>query len=104
VASEGTTGRERALYVRAGWLIDGSGAPAVADGAVYVREGRLVAARPAGSVGPPPEGVAVVEYPEGAVLPGLIDAHVHLTFRRGETSVEHARLGVRNAQRTAGVR
>jgi imidazolonepropionase-like amidohydrolase len=80
------------LYLRTGWLIDGSGAPAVAGGAVYLQEGRIVAAGPAGSVGPPPEGVAVVEYPEGAVLPGLIDAHVHLTFRRGETSVEHARL------------
>jgi imidazolonepropionase-like amidohydrolase len=84
--------RDQGLYIRAGWLIDGSADTAVEGAAVYVREGRVVAAGPLQEVGPPPEGATVAEYPRGAVLPGLIDAHVHLTMRRGETSVEHAHL------------
>ena len=84
--------REQGLYISAGWLIDGSAGAAVEGAAVYVREGRIVAAGPVQEVGPPPAGAAVAEYPRGAILPGLIDAHVHLTMRRGETSVEHAHL------------
>jgi imidazolonepropionase-like amidohydrolase len=84
--------RDQGLYIRAGWLIDGSADTAIEGAAVYVREGRVVAAGPLQEVGPPPEGAAVAEYPRGTVLPGLIDAHVHLTMRRGETSVEHAHL------------
>ena len=84
--------REQGLYISAGWLIDGSADAAVEGAAVYVQEGRIVAAGPVQEVGPPPAGAAVAEYPRGAILPGLIDAHVHLTMRRGETSVEHAHL------------
>jgi imidazolonepropionase-like amidohydrolase len=80
------------LYISARWLIDGSAGTAVEGAAVYVREGRIVAAGSVQEVGPPPEGAIVAEYPRGAILPGLIDAHVHLTMRRGETSVEHAHL------------
>jgi imidazolonepropionase-like amidohydrolase len=33
----------------------------------------------------------VVDYPDATVLPGLIDGHVHLMYRSGETIFEHAR-------------
>jgi imidazolonepropionase-like amidohydrolase len=82
-----------ALYVRAARLITGRGHQVIEDAAVRVEDGRITAAGRADEVPLPAGGTArVVEYPTGTVLPGLIDAHVHLTFRRGETSVEHARL------------
>ena len=80
------------LLIRAARLITGLTGPAavVPDAAVLVQDGRIRAAGRAAEVAAaaPPEYQAV-EYPDATLLPGLIDAHVHLTFRRGETSVEH---------------
>ncbi|HEV2121484.1 MAG TPA: amidohydrolase family protein [Chloroflexota bacterium] len=81
---------QQALYVRAARLIHGRGQTVIEDGAVLVEDGRIVAVGSASEVPPPSDGKArVVTYERGTILPGLIDAHVHLTFRRGETSVEH---------------
>ncbi|MDQ3700348.1 MAG: amidohydrolase family protein [Chloroflexota bacterium] len=82
---------EHGLYIRAGRLITGEGSDVIEDAAVHVSGGRIVAAGRAQDVAPA-AGATAVDYPQGTVLPGLIDAHVHLTFRRGETSVEHAQL------------
>jgi imidazolonepropionase-like amidohydrolase len=45
-----------------------------------------------------------VAYPDATVLPGLIDAHVHLTMRRGETSVEYVQLIPESVALLRGVR
>ncbi len=84
----------RRRYLRCATLIpcapDGSpGGEPVADGAVVVQDERIVAAGPAADV-PVPAGAEVVEYPDATVLPGLIDGHVHLMYRSGETIHEHA--------------
>jgi imidazolonepropionase-like amidohydrolase len=87
---------ERARPGRAPQGSTGAGAPAVsvaapiADGAVLVQDGRIVAAGRAAEV-PAPADAEVVDYADAAILPGLIDAHVHLMYRQGESIFEHAR-------------
>lgn len=81
-----------ALLIRAARLITGHTGfdELVQDAAVLVQDGRILAAGPAAAVlaAAPPDALTV-NYPGATILPGLVDAHVHLTFRRGETSVEH---------------
>ena len=79
---------EKALTIRAARMITGRGNEVIDDAAVHIENGRITAAGPARDVASP-VGAATVEYRDGTLLPGLIDAHVHLTFRRGETTVEH---------------
>ncbi len=72
-------------------LIDGTGAPPVAD-AVLVLEGGRVAAVYAG---PPPEGALPpdaehLRLPGCTALPGLVDAHVHLNLPGDGTALEEA--------------
>jgi imidazolonepropionase-like amidohydrolase len=59
-------------------LVDGTGAPPVADAVVLVREGRIVCAgsRAACRV---PAGVDTMGLAGRWVIPGLIDAHVHFS-------------------------
>jgi imidazolonepropionase-like amidohydrolase len=72
------------LLLRASQLIDGTGAPPRRDQEVRVEDGVIRAIGPIGETAAPP-GWEVHEYPEATVLPGLIDAHVHLTFSAEET-------------------
>ncbi|TAM76682.1 amidohydrolase family protein [bacterium] len=61
------------LHVRADILIDGSGGSALRDAALLVEDGRIARVGPAF---PAPEGVRSLSV--GTLLPGLINAHVHL--------------------------
>jgi imidazolonepropionase-like amidohydrolase len=65
--------------IRAGLLIDGRGGPPVQRGAVLIQGSTIRAAGPQKDV-LPPEGapVEVLDYPDKAILPGLVDCHVHL--------------------------
>lgn len=50
-----------------------------ADGAVFVREGVVAASGPADEVLPQvPEGVEIVDHRPHLIMPGFIDAHIHL--------------------------
>src|SRR6266536_4668144 len=82
----------RRLLIRCQTLIPctAGSAPAIEGAALLIQDGRIAAAGPAAEV-PVPDGAEVVDYPDCAVLPGLIDAHVHLMYRRGETIYDHAR-------------
>ena len=55
-----------------------------------MQDDRIVAAGPAAEV-PVPPGTAVLEYPQATILPGLVDGHVHLMYRSGESIFDHAR-------------
>ncbi len=70
----------RIIY--AGTLIDGTGAPPITDAAVVLSDdGRISYAGPAATA--PAVDVSAaqrLDVPEGTVLPGLIDSHLHLTF------------------------
>lgn len=71
-----------AVAVRAGWVWDGTGRAPVRDGIVLVDGERIAAVGPASAVEPPP-GAAVIECPDEFLLPGLIDAHTHVTIVPG---------------------
>lgn len=62
--------------MRAGTLIDGSGAEPRRDAVLVVEDGRI--ARIAAE---PPRGSEVIDAADLTVLPGLIDCHVHLWMR-----------------------
>ncbi len=62
-------------------VIDGTGAPPIADAVVIVDEGRIAAVGPSRSIAVP-AGANVVEVPGKWIIPGLIDAHVHF-FQSG---------------------
>ncbi len=58
-------------------LLDGSGAPPVADGVLLVENGRIIAAGPRQTVTPPADA-AVVDCAGCWIMPGLIEGHIHL--------------------------
>ncbi len=67
------------LLLRGARLIDGSGAAAVRDAEILIGDGRILEvgpARPARHA----DGLEVVDVEGRSVLPGLIDAHSHLTY------------------------
>jgi enamidase len=60
-------------------VIDGTGAPAKSDQVVLLREGRIAAIGPMGSV-PLPPGATRLRLPGRTVIPGLVDLHAHSYF------------------------
>ncbi|HWN44105.1 MAG TPA: hypothetical protein VNW71_17915, partial [Thermoanaerobaculia bacterium] len=59
-------------------LVDGTGAPAVPDAVVILRDGKIDCAGPR-SLCPLPEGIDTVDLRGHWITPGLIDAHVHFS-------------------------
>jgi imidazolonepropionase-like amidohydrolase len=100
----------REVAVHAGRLIDGTGAAPVSDVVILIRGDRIAAVGPAADVDVP-AGAEVVDLSGYTVLPGFIDAHVHMTgittgepdwddqFVR-ETAADAALRGAGNARRT----
>ncbi len=86
-------GAER-LAVRCRTLIDGTGADPLEDAMVLIEDGRIVDV----SSGSVPRGFEILDGSTGTLLPGFIDAHVHLT---GETTFDPYR---RYLSPRAGVR
>lgn len=65
--------------VRASRLLDVKTGHFVPDVAILVRMGRIEAVGPAARV-PAPSGATILDLPGATLLPGLIDAHVHLAW------------------------
>jgi imidazolonepropionase-like amidohydrolase len=63
-----------------GRLIDGTGAPAMRDAAVVVRDGRILYAGSAGGAPEVPPDTDRVDARGGTILPGLVEAHFHPTY------------------------
>ena len=61
--------------IRAGAAFDGD--RAIPGGALVLLDGVRIAGMEPGTA-PAPDGCEVLEVPGGTVLPGLVDAHVHL--------------------------
>ncbi len=100
---------QETIVIRAGSLIDGTGASPIDDAVIIIKGDRIEAVGTGLAI---PAGARVIDLSEHSVMPGLIDAHVHLIGRYiGEgnnwedASVrdlpqEGAIRGVRNARLT----
>lgn len=79
------------VLIRADRLIDGTGAPPVQDAVLFVAEGRIAGVfqgqAPEGLV---PSGAAMFDCRGCTLLPGLIDAHVHLNLPGDGSTLEQA--------------
>jgi imidazolonepropionase-like amidohydrolase len=62
------------------------------NGAIVVRAGRIAAMEPRGRPWQPPPRARVIDLKDRTVLPGLIDAHVHLTLAGDPDSNARATL------------
>ena len=66
-----------AVAYRAARIFDGVSERVIEDGAVLVEDGRIVSV---GAARGPSTGTGVVDLGDATLLPGLIDAHVHLVW------------------------
>ena len=76
--------------IRSRRLLDGTGQPVVEDAIVVVQEDRIVAVGAASQVALD-TNTPVVDVGDRTVIPGLIDAHVHLLSTGGVSSGEESR-------------
>jgi imidazolonepropionase-like amidohydrolase len=95
------------VVLRAPRLLDGTGAPAVPQAALLVEGGRIAYAGPAAGLPEGAAGAPVLDFPGATLLPGLVDAHVHLVASGGpdlaadvpRTEAERTLAAVVNARR-----
>jgi imidazolonepropionase-like amidohydrolase len=77
-AAPSADGAEQIVAIRAGKLVDVVAGKVLNDQTILVSKDRITAVGPAGSVTVPP-GARTIDLSGATVLPGLVDAHVHLT-------------------------
>jgi imidazolonepropionase-like amidohydrolase len=98
------------VVLRAARVIDGTGAAPIANGVVVVTDDRIVAVGRRGAVAEP-AGARIVDLGDATLLPGFIDAHVHIIGRAlGQPGADEAAVhdypgfaaivGAENARRT----
>lgn len=90
----GTGAKPEIIALKAARLFDGRGDSAVPNGVVIVEGGTLKAV---GSGIPIPAGARVLDLGDSTLLPGLIDAHTHIT---GESSDNWLQGTMDNLRRT----
>jgi imidazolonepropionase-like amidohydrolase len=70
------------LYIRAARMFDARGGRVVNDAVVIVEGDRIAAVGPSAPV---PTGAKVIDLGDVTLLPGLIDAHTHITYHYDRT-------------------
>jgi imidazolonepropionase-like amidohydrolase len=76
--------------IRAGTLIDGTGGAPLKNAVILVQDGRITAV---GATVAIPRGATLIDLSAATVLPGFIDAHVHLAGRTiGDGDWQHSAL------------
>jgi imidazolonepropionase-like amidohydrolase len=76
------------LLIRPERLIEGDGSPARGGMAVVVEGERIIRVCRAADLAPAPAGARAIEAPGATLLPGLVDAHVHLAYDGSPRPVE----------------
>ena len=70
------------MIIRCGTLFDGTGAPPLRSAVIVVEDGRITAVGPAATT-PAPAGAPVLDLGDRFVMPGLVDAHSHISIVPG---------------------
>src|SRR5882724_13015557 len=83
ILAPGLWAQTRPIAIVGGTLIDGTGAAAVADSVVVIRDGKFQEVGERGKVSIP-QGAEVIEAKGKSILPGLIDGHCHYRDWMGE--------------------
>jgi imidazolonepropionase-like amidohydrolase len=78
-ATSAGTGSGRSTLVTGGRVVDGTGGDPIPDGAVLIEGDRIEAVGPRGDVDAPAD-VDVIDADGGTIMPGLVDAHTHITI------------------------
>lgn len=73
-----TAGRSAPVLLKAKQLIDGKSSTPITEGSVLVDGERILAVNP--SPDQIPSGTKTIDFGSATLMPGLIDAHVHLTI------------------------
>jgi imidazolonepropionase-like amidohydrolase len=84
-------------------LFDGTGSPLVRDALLVIENERIVAVGPAAQVALP-AGVSVLDVGDRTVMPGLIDAHVHILWSGSVASGQESRVATDCVPRTCASR
>lgn len=66
--------------IRNAQLVDGRGGPPVADAAIIIHDGLITYAGPRIAAPEVPPNARVIDARGGSVMPGLVEAHIHLTY------------------------
>ncbi len=66
------------MIVLKGRIIDGNGGPPLEKGVVVIEDNKIKTVCRQADLPAVPEGAQVFEVEDGSILPGLIDAHVHM--------------------------
>jgi imidazolonepropionase-like amidohydrolase len=77
-ATHATAQTSRHVAVHAGHLLDVKSGKTLSDQILLIEDGKIVASRGAADAKVPADAVRI-ELPDATILPGLIDAHTHLT-------------------------
>jgi imidazolonepropionase-like amidohydrolase len=84
--------RDTTLVLRGGSWLDARAGVTRPNGAIVVTAGRIAAVYPSGAGWQPPPDAQVVDLQGKTIVPGLIDAHVHLTLASDPDSAALATL------------
>jgi imidazolonepropionase-like amidohydrolase len=93
------------VVIHAGHLLDVKTGKTLANQTIVIEGDKIVSV---GAASGAPAGATVIDLPNATVLPGLIDAHTHLTFDQGATGYpglgvstpREALFGAKNARIT----
>lgn len=83
----------RHVVVRAGRVLDVKTGNVLTNQAIVIDGDKITSFGPADSA-KPLAGATIVDLPNATLLPGLIDAHTHITFNQGDTGYQALGISV----------